>query len=77
MPDQTALPAYRHLAGKALDAYLLVGQALLDAHFYRDPPADGDACDAQAGLCAECAARHALARLYLSLARQLGLTGPR
>ena len=25
---------------QALEAYLLVGQALLDAHFCRDPPAD-------------------------------------
>ena len=52
----------------------LLTQALADAVYYRDPPADCQSCDAlddEAKLCAECAGTLARARAYLALGRDL------
>jgi hypothetical protein len=50
-------------------------QALADAVYYRDPPAQCRACEALDGLCDECAAGLARARAYLALGRELGVEG--
>jgi hypothetical protein len=52
-------------------------QALADAVYYRDPPAQCAACEAQdGGPCASCAAGLARARAYLALGRDLGVDVP-
>lgn len=51
-------------------------QALVDAVYYRDPPAWCAACRAPDGLCEECATGLARARAYLALSRALGLAQP-
>ena len=67
MPDPLALsvPTAKHE---------LLRQALADAVYYRDPPVQCPACEAQGdALCAACAAGLACARAYLALGRDLGL----
>jgi hypothetical protein len=54
----------------------LLRQALADAVYYRDPPAQCTACEALGGLCAGCAAGLDRARAYLALGRELGLELP-
>jgi hypothetical protein len=57
----------------------LLAQALTDAVFYRDPPADCHACNElgdEARLCEQCAATFALASSYLDLGSQLGVSIP-
>jgi hypothetical protein len=51
-------------------------QALADAVYYRDPPAQCRACEALDRLCDQCAAGLARARAYLALGRELGIDGP-
>jgi hypothetical protein len=51
-------------------------QALADAVYYRDPPAQCAACAAMDDLCAGCAAGLARARAYLALGRDLGMDVP-
>jgi hypothetical protein len=51
----------------------LLGQALADAVYYRDPPLECAACEESCGLCERCAAGLAQARAYLELRRVLGL----
>ncbi len=51
-------------------------QALADAVYYRDPPAQCPACEVMHGLCADCAAGLARARAYLALGLQLGVEVP-
>jgi hypothetical protein len=46
-------------------------QALADAIFYRDPPLNCRACEAQDTLCSRCAAELARARSYLALSDML------
>jgi len=61
------------------DQRYLLAQALADAVYYRDPPLQCPACDAQEAqdaLCAECAATLARATAYLGLGRTLGLEDP-
>jgi hypothetical protein len=48
-------------------------QALADAVYYRDPPAECRVCEVQAELCDGCAAGLAWARAYLALGRELGV----
>jgi hypothetical protein len=47
----------------------ILRQALADAVYYRDPPAQCRACETLDGLCDQCAAGLARARAYLALAR--------
>jgi hypothetical protein len=57
----------------------LLVQALADAVYYRDPPADCEACKAlndEAKLCEACAATFAVASSYLDLGSNLGVTIP-
>lgn len=54
----------------------LLAQALADAVYYRDPPLHCHACEAQDGLCEECAAGLVRARAYLTLDRELGMREP-
>jgi len=54
----------------------LLQQALADAVFYCDPPAQCSRCEALDGLCDECAAGLDRARAYLALGRQLGMEVP-
>jgi len=57
----------------------LLAQALTDAVFYRDPPADCQACaelDDETKLCDQCEATFALASSYLHLGRDLGMPTP-
>jgi len=67
MPDRLAaliLPGQREV----------LRQALADAEYYRDPPVECSACQAQGDeLCEACAAGLALARAYLALGRELGM----
>ena len=54
----------------------LLAQALADAVFYRDPPADCQACKElgdETKLCDQCAVTFALASSYLNLGRDLGM----
>jgi hypothetical protein len=56
----------------------LLAQALADAVFYRDPPANCTACEAQETqssreLCTPCEESLARAMAYLELGRELGL----
>jgi len=51
-------------------------QALADAVYYRDPPAQCRACEELDRLCDECTAGLARARTYLALGRELGLEVP-
>jgi hypothetical protein len=51
-------------------------QALADAVYYRDPPAECPACQALNCLCADCAAGLARARAYLALGHELGVEVP-
>jgi hypothetical protein len=54
----------------------LLAQALADAVYYRDPPADCQACNElgkETRLCEQCAATFALASSYLDLGSQLGV----
>jgi len=54
----------------------LLAQALADAVFYRDPPADCQACtelNDETKLCEQCAVTFALASSYLDLGRDLGM----
>jgi hypothetical protein len=57
--------------------HLLLGQALADAVYYRDPPLQCSACEITGDLCTACADGLALARSYLALGHQLGLAEPR
>lgn len=68
MPDRLARPAP--------EQWEVLGQALADAVYYRDPPLCCPACEALGGLCAQCAARLARARSYLALGRELGVEVP-
>jgi hypothetical protein len=57
----------------------LLAQALADAIYYRDPPAQCPACDARDArrtLCDQCEATLARATAYLGLGRKLGLQAP-
>jgi uncharacterized membrane protein len=54
----------------------ILGQALADAVYYRDPPARCQACDALDRLCDDCAADLARASAYLALGRKLGIEVP-
>jgi hypothetical protein len=57
----------------------LLAQALADAVYYRDPPVQCPACEAQdndGALCEDCAATLARATAYLHLGRALGLEAP-
>ena len=57
----------------------LLAQALADAVYYRDPPADCEACRAlndETKLCEACAATFAVASSYLDLGSNLGVTIP-
>jgi len=69
MPDRLALPV-------PAARQELLGQALADAVYYRDPPAQCAACEAADGLCEQCAAGPARARAYLVLGDDLGLEVP-
>jgi hypothetical protein len=51
-------------------------QALADAVYYRDPPAQCADCETVDGLCAGCAAGLARARAYLALGRDLDMDVP-
>lgn len=51
-------------------------QALADAVYYRDPPAQCPACEELDALCAECEAGFARAGSYLALGRELGVEVP-
>jgi hypothetical protein len=51
----------------------ILSQALADAVYYRDPPAQCQACDSVDRLCDDCAAGLARARAYLALSRELGI----
>jgi hypothetical protein len=54
----------------------LLAKALADAVFYRDPPADCQACkelNDDAKLCEQCAGTFALASSYLDLGNDLGM----
>jgi hypothetical protein len=51
----------------------LLQEALADAVYYRDPPVQCNACEAQDGLCDACAAGLARARAYLDLGRERGV----
>lgn len=53
----------------------LLRQALADAVYYRDPPAECRACEGNQ-LCDQCAAGLARARAYLALGRKLGIEVP-
>ena len=48
-------------------------QALADAVYYRDPPAECRACDERDGLCDACATGLSRGRAYLALGRELGV----
>jgi hypothetical protein len=67
MPDHPAQPVQP-------EHRELLRQALADAVHYRDPPLRCVTCQIQGGLCAQCSAGLSLARAYLALSRQLGLT---
>jgi hypothetical protein len=57
----------------------LLARALADAVYYRDPPADCEACKAltdETKLCEACAATFAVASSYLDLGSNLGVTIP-
>jgi len=54
----------------------ILSQALADAVFYRDPPAQCTTCAVLDRLCDECAAGLARARAYLALGRKLGIEVP-
>ena len=54
----------------------VLGNALADAVYYRDPPVECSACDAQEELCDACASGLARARTYLALGRELGVEIP-
>jgi hypothetical protein len=58
------------------DQHEVLGSALADAVYYRDPPVECSACDAQEELCDSCAAGLARARAYLALGRELGVELP-
>jgi hypothetical protein len=47
--------------------------ALADAVYYRDPPVECPACEAQGVLCEACVAGLARARAYLAVGRELGM----
>ena len=66
MPDRVVLPV-------APEQRELLGQALADAVYYRDPPLVCVVCEECGGLCEGCAAGLARARAYLDLRRDLGL----
>jgi hypothetical protein len=51
----------------------VLGRALADAVYYRDPPLNCHACETLDGLCDECAVGLAHARSYLALSRDLGI----
>lgn len=51
-------------------------EALADAVYYRDPPVECSACEAQGQLCEACVAGLARARAYLVLGRELGMELP-
>ena len=54
----------------------LLAQALADAVFYRDPPADCQACkelNDETKLCEQCAVTFAQASSYLDLGSDLGI----
>ena len=68
-----AMPATLTLRPEQRD---LLAQALADAVFYRDPPADCRACrelNDETKLCGPCAVTFALASSYLDLGRDLGM----
>jgi hypothetical protein len=69
MPDRLVLPV-------ALTQREVLRQALEDAVYYRDPPAQCQVCEVLDGLCNSCAAGLARARAYLALGRELGLEAP-
>jgi hypothetical protein len=57
----------------------LLARALADAVFYRDPPADCQACkelDDETKLCGQCAGTFAVASSYLDLGSDLGVSIP-
>lgn len=54
----------------------VLGNALADAVYYRDPPVECSACDVQGELCDTCAAGLARACAYLALGRELGVELP-
>jgi hypothetical protein len=54
----------------------LLCQALADAVYYCDPPAQCRACDTLDRLCDNCAAGLARASAYLALGRKLGIAVP-
>jgi hypothetical protein len=54
----------------------ILGQALADAVYYRDPPARCRARDSMDRLCDDCAAGLARASAYLALGRKLGIEVP-
>jgi hypothetical protein len=66
MADRVVLPV-------APEQRALLGQALADAVFYRDPPLECPACEEFGDLCERCATGLAQARAYLELCRMLGL----
>jgi hypothetical protein len=51
----------------------VLGQALADAVYYRDPPLECPACPSSKELCEECAAGHDRARAYLALSDAFGV----
>ncbi len=69
MPDRLVPPV-------APEHREVLRQALADAVYYRDPPAECLVCEALDSLCAGCAAGLARARAYLALGRDLGLEVP-
>jgi hypothetical protein len=58
------------------DQRQILSQALADAVYYRDPPAQCRACDSLDGLCDDCAAGLARGLAYLALGRNLGIEIP-